>query len=61
MRATEQLELTGGLYFADVGPQDDIGLFGDALFHLNDQFDVGANLKLGGDLTEFGLFGRYNF
>lgn len=61
MRATEQLELNGGVYLADVGPQDDIGLFGDALFHLNEQIDIGAGLKLGGDLTEFGFFGRYNF
>jgi hypothetical protein len=61
MRATQELELAGGLYLNDVGPQDDIGLFGDALLHLNDQFDVGAGVKLGGDLTEFGVFGRYNF
>ncbi len=59
-RTTDKLELEGGVYHTDIVDSDS-GLFGQALFHLNRQFDAGARLALGGDTTVFGIFGRVNF
>lgn len=57
---TDKLELTGGLFLEDV-VDSEFGLQGGALFHASAKVDVGADLKLGDDITTFGLFGRYNF
>lgn len=57
---TAELELNGGVFVQDVG-ESEIGLFGGALFHATQKVDLGAELRLGGDLTQFGVFGRYNF
>lgn len=58
--ATEQLELSGGVFLEDV-VDSEFGVQGGALYHANKQFDMGANLKLGSDVTTFALFGRYSF
>lgn len=61
-RTTAQLELSGGLFFEDIYEEaDELGLFGQGLFHLNQQVDVGARVRLSGDIESFGLFGRFNF
>lgn len=61
-RTTSQLELQGGLFFEDIYEEaDDIGLYGQGLFHANEQIDIGARVRLAGDIETFGLFGRYNF
>lgn len=57
---TAQLELNGGVFVQDVG-ESEVGLFGGALFHATQKVDLGAELRLGDDLTQFGVFGRYNF
>lgn len=57
---TDKLELEGGAFMEDV-QKSQFGLYGDARVHLNKQVDVGANLKLGDDVTAIGVYGRYNF
>lgn len=57
---TEKLELSGGLFLEDV-VDSEFGIQGSALFHAAEKIDVGAELKLGDDITTFGLFGRFNF
>lgn len=57
---TAQLELTGGAYLQDI-EDSDFGVFGGALYHVSKAVDVGAEVRFGDDLTQFGLFGRYNF
>lgn len=57
---TDKLELSGGLFFENV-IDSEFGLHGSALFHVAAKVDVGAELKLGDDVTTFGVFGRYNF
>ena len=57
---TDKLELTGGLFIEDV-VDSEFGIQGGALFHASAKVDIGADLKLGDDITTFGVFGRYNF
>lgn len=57
---TADLELRGGLAYEDIY-DDDMGLFGSALFHVNETVDVGARLGLFDDSERFGIFGRFNF
>ncbi|MCB1836543.1 MAG: hypothetical protein KDH99_02895 [Alcanivoracaceae bacterium] len=57
---TAQVELTGGAYLQDI-EDSDFGVFGGALYHVSQAVDVGAEVRFGDDLTQFGLFGRYNF
>lgn len=59
-RANDQIELKGGIYHLDIY-NTDTGLFGSALYHVNQQTDLGARLTLGDKETAFGLFARYNF
>lgn len=59
---TSDLELSGGLFYEDIYDNaDDLGVYGQGLFHVNEQFDAGARLRLSGDIESIGLFGRYNF
>lgn len=63
-RATNTVELKGGVYHQDIKhvTGSDTGVFGSALYHVNQQVDVGARLSLGDEQrSAFGLFGRYNF
>jgi hypothetical protein len=61
-QTTAELQLSGGLFYEDIYDDlDELGLQGQALLNLNPQIDVGARLRLSGDLETFGLFGRYNF
>lgn len=59
-RATDQVELSGGVFHEKVDERD-TGLYGEALYKLRPQFDLGARVAVGGDASNFGLFGRYNF
>lgn len=59
-QTTERVELAGGAFIEDVFDTE-IGVLGQALLNLNEQFDVGAELKFGGDLKTVGVFGRYNY
>lgn len=59
-RTTADLELRGGLALEDIY-DDDLGLVGSALYHLNQQVDIGARLGLFDDSNRFGLFARMNF
>ena len=58
-----QLELAGGAFLQDIGDfvDSEFGLYGSALFHINEDIDVGAELQLGDDSDVIGLFGRINF
>lgn len=58
--ATEKVELAGGAFIEDLYDTE-IGVLGEAVLTLNEQFDVGAEIKFGGDLTTMGVFARYNY
>jgi opacity protein-like surface antigen len=60
-RATQQIQLSGGAYIQRMYSNNDIGLYGEILLKANAQLDVGADLRLGDDITAVGLFGRFNF
>lgn len=55
-----RLELSGGLFYEDLY-ENELGVYGQALFHVSTPFDVGARFQLSGDINHFGLFARYNF
>ena len=59
-RTTDKIELSGGAFHEDV-EDSDTGLYGQALYKLQPQVDLGARVAVGGDTGTFGLFGRYNF
>lgn len=59
-RTTDRVELAGGAFVEDVFDTE-VGVLGQALLNLTRQFDVGAEVKFGGDLTTVGVFGRYNY
>ena len=56
----QQVELSGGVFHENVDERD-TGVYGEALYKLRPQVDLGARIALGGDASNFGLFGRYNF
>ncbi len=59
---TTSIELGGGLFYENIySDADDLGLFGRSLFRAGQQVDLGADLRLGGDIFTLGLFGRYHF
>lgn len=59
---TTSVELGGGLFYENIySDADDLGLFGRSLFRVGQQLDLGADLRLGGDIFTLGLFGRYHF
>lgn len=55
-----QLELSGGVFFEELYDSE-TGLYGKALWHLNDPIAIGAEARLGGDVRSLGVFARYNF
>ncbi len=59
----EQLELSGGAYLQDVDgiADSEFGIYGDAMFKVNQDVGVGAGLQLGDDSDVFELFVRVNF
>lgn len=57
---TNKLELSGGLRYENIY-NDNLGVYGQALVHLNRQVDAGARISAGDNLQTVGLFGRYNF
>lgn len=59
-RASDQLELSGGLFLEDV-EDSEFGVFGQGMVNVGNQLDVGAGLRLGGDLTELMLLARFRF
>lgn len=60
MQAGEKLELEGGLFLESVD-ESELGVYGGARVNLTQQLDLGAGVRLGGDLTELTLSARYNF
>lgn len=60
MKAGDKLELEGGLFLESVD-ESELGVYGGARASLTEQLDLGAGLRLGGDLTELTLSARYNF
>ena len=59
-RATERVELSGGAFHENID-RSELGLYGEAMYQMNAPVKAGARLMLGGDVTTFGLFGRYDF
>lgn len=59
-RAAEKVELSGGAFYENID-RSELGLYGEALYELNAPVNAGARLKLGDDVTTFGLFARYDF
>ena len=60
LRSGDKLELYGGVFAQDVD-ESEAGLFGELLVHASPGLDVGAELKLGDDLTQIGVFARFNY
>lgn len=60
---TDQLELGGGAFFQDVDglADSEFGIFGNAIFNINKDVGVGAELALGDDSDVFDLFVRINY
>lgn len=56
-----QFELGGYIGYVDVGSDGDIGLTGEALFHVNRQATLLASLGFSDDVTILTLGGRWNF
>jgi hypothetical protein len=57
-------ELEGGveLSTAEVpGFEDEIALVGEGRYHFNSQWSAGALLNLGDDVSQLGVYGRFNF
>lgn len=59
-RTTDRLQLAGGAFHENID-RSDTGLYGEALFNVQQSLDVGARVQVGDDIGTFGLFGRYNF
>lgn len=57
---TETLELAGGAFMEDLFDTE-LGVLGQAIVEMNDQIDVGAEVKFGGSLKTMGVFARYNY
>lgn len=57
---TDRIQLAGGVFHENID-RSDTGLYGEALFHVQNNVDVGARVQAGDDIGTFGLFGRYNF
>jgi hypothetical protein len=58
------VEVEGGvdLTTAEVpGFEDEIILVGEGRYHFNDQFSVGGLLNIGDDMSQIGIYGRFNF
>jgi hypothetical protein len=58
------VELEGGvdLSTAEVaGFEDEILLVGEGRYHFNNQFSVGGLLNIGDDVSQIGVYGRFNF
>ena len=60
---TDQLELGGGAFYQDVDDfaDSEFGIFGNAIFNINKDVGVGAELALGDDSDVFDLFVRINY
>lgn len=58
------VEVEGGvdLTTAEVaGFEDEIILVGEGRYHFNNQFSVGGLLNIGDDMSQIGIYGRFNF
>jgi hypothetical protein len=63
-RVVQNVELEGGLDLttAEVpGVEDEITIVGEGRYHFNNQFSVGGLLNIGDDVTQVGVYGRFNF
>lgn len=59
-QASEQVELAGGAFLEDVA-RSELGFYGEGLYHLRPQLDLGVRLALGDDVSTVGLFARFGF
>lgn len=59
-RASDQIELAGGAFLENVD-ESEFGVYGSGLIKVADQLDLGAGVRLGGDLTELSLLARLRF
>jgi hypothetical protein len=60
----QNVEVEGGveLSTAEVaGFEDEILLVGEGRYHFNNQFSVGGLLNIGDDVSQIGVYGRFNF
>ncbi|MDF1628612.1 MAG: hypothetical protein P1U78_02345 [Alcanivoracaceae bacterium] len=60
-QTSDQVELSGGAFAMRMYDNNDIGLYGEALFKVSEKFNVGADLQLGDDINSIGVFGRLSF
>ncbi|MEE4251442.1 MAG: hypothetical protein V2I38_12700 [Alcanivoracaceae bacterium] len=60
-RTTDQIELSAGAFASRMYDDNEIGLYGEALVKVSQNFNVGADLQLGDDINSIGLFGRLDF
>jgi hypothetical protein len=60
-RASDQIELSGGVFAQRMYSDNEIGLYGELLVKVAPTFDIGADLQFGDDITSIGLFGRLAF
>lgn len=59
-RVTNELELEGGIQYADVGDAD-TSLQALARYHFSDNLSAGVGLTLGGDIEGIGINARFSF
>jgi hypothetical protein len=58
------VELEGGVDISTAevaGFEDEILLVGEGRYHFNNQFSVGGLLNIGDDVSQIGVYGRFNF
>jgi hypothetical protein len=55
-----KVDLTGGLFLEDIF-ENELGVFGQGLFAVSEEFQVGAGVRLSTDIDELNLLVRYNF
>jgi hypothetical protein len=63
-RVAQNFELEGGLELTTaevLGIEDEFTLVGEGRYHFNNQFSVGGLLNLGDDVSQVGVYGRFNF
>jgi hypothetical protein len=63
-QVVKNVELEGGLELSTaevVGVEDELTLVGEGRYHFNDQFSVGGLLNIGDDVSQIGVYGRFNF
>src|SRR5262249_13213402 len=63
-RVAQKVELEGGVEMttAEVaGFEDEIMFVGEGRYHFNNQWSAGGFVNVGDDLSQIGVYGRFNF